>query len=104
MATFLSLIIDLKKLLRSDWPKRSAFLVNTVQKRVTVQISKTAEDRAKPSEDSRRSPENFRRSAKYFRSFPKIVRQSPEISEDHRIFLKLFQVEKIEGNTFCVPQ
>ena len=62
----------LEKLLSSDWLKRSAFLVSTVQKAVTqVEITtkisevkmKTAggqliyfEDRAKPSEDHRRFP------------------------------------------------
>ena len=151
-----TLIIHLKKLLGSDWLKRSAFLVNTgrkgystVQKsetrvQITTKISevktKTAggqpmyfEDRRRSCETFRRpyeafrrllkttrnlpkifedhpnTSECFRRSPEYFRSFPKItrtfsyisedhpntsedLRQSPEISEDHRIFSKLFQV------------
>ena len=106
---FSKLIIHLKKLLGSDWLKRSAFLVNTVQKRVTqcrkvkheckLQrrypklkrrlleanrcISKTAEDRAKPSKDFRRPYEAFRRPHETFRRFPKITRTLPNVSEDH---------------------
>ena len=159
VSSFYKVIIHLNKLLGSDWLKRSAFLVNTVQKRVTQckkvkhecklqrrypklkrrlpeanrRISKNAEDRPKPSEDFRKPYEAFRRlpkttrnlpkisedrsnisecsrrSPEYFRTLPKItrtlpkfsedrpnisedLRQSPEISEDHRIFSKLFQV------------
>ena len=123
-------IIHLKKLLGSDWLKRSAFLVNTVQKSVTrVQITtkisevKTKTARGQPMYfgDRRRSCETFRRFLKIARTFPKIIRilpkfskdgrntsedlrQSPEISKDHWIFLKLFQVLEDKGNTFCVPQ
>ena len=103
------LIIHLKKLLGSDWLKRSAFLVNTVQKRVTqcrkvkheckLQrrypklkrrlpeanrcISKTADDRAKPSEDRTKPSEDYRRPHETFRKFPKIARTFPSVSEDH---------------------
>ena len=102
-------LIHLKKLLGSDWLKRSAFLVNTVQKRVTqcrkvkheckLQrrypklkrrlleanrcISKTAKDRAKPSKDFRRSPEHFRMFLKITRILPKFSEDYPNISEDH---------------------
>ena len=65
-------------------------------------LPKTTEDHTKHSEDFRRSPEHFRMFSKITRTLPKIVRtvpiisehfrQSPEISEDHRIFSKLFQV------------
>ena len=83
-------------------------------------ISKTAEDRAKPSEDRTKPSEDYRRPHETFRRFPKIartfsecfrrspeyfrrlpedcpntsedLRQSSAISEDHRIFSKLFQV------------
>ena len=97
------LIKHLKKLLGSDWLKRSAFLVNTVQKRVTrVQIttkisevktktaggrciSKTAKDCAKPSD-------NFQRSPKYFRSFPNFARILPKTCDNLRRSPKLFQV------------
>ena len=98
------LIIHLKKLLGSDWLKRSAFLVNTVQKRVTQCrkvkhecklkrrypklkrrlpeanrcISKTAEDRAKPSEDRTKPSEDYRRPHETFRRFPKITRTFSE--------------------------
>ena len=126
------LIIHLKKLLGSDWLKRSAFLGNTVQKSVTrVQITmktaggptdvfrrplkivwnlpKISEDHTKPSKDYRRPHETFRRFPKIAQTLLKItrilpkfsedrpntsedLRQSPEISKDHRIFSKLFQV------------
>ena len=77
-------------------------------------ISKTAKDRVKPSEDFQRSPEFFQKSPEHFQRFPKItwilpkfsedppitsedLRQSPEISEDHRIFSKVFQVLEDRG-------
>ena len=72
------LIIHLKKLLGSDWLKRSAFLVNTAQKSVTwVQITtKAAGGQPTYFEDRWRSCETFRR-------FPKITRSLPKITEDH---------------------
>ena len=114
------LIIHLKKLLGSDCLKRSAFLVNTVQKRVTqcrkvkreckLQrrypklkrrlpeanrcISKTAEDRAKPSEDFRRPPEYFRRTPEHFRRAPEYFRRFPKTCDN------LLRSPKITGYFF----
>ena len=103
---FPSLIIHLKKLLGSDWLKRSAFLVNTVQKRVTqcrkvkheckLQrrypklkrrlleanrcISKTAEDRAKPSKDRTKASEQHTKPSEDFRRSPEHFRMFSKIT------------------------
>ena len=95
----LLLITHLKKLLGSDWLKRSAFLVNTVQEsetrvQITTKISevktKTAggqpmyfEDRRRSCETFRRPYEAFRRAHETFRRFPKITRTLPNVFEDH---------------------
>ena len=88
---FYKLIIHLKKLLSSDWQKRSAFLVNTVQKNETrVQIktkisevkTKTAGGQPMYFEDRRRACETFRRSYEAFRRLPKTTRNLPKITED----------------------
>ena len=112
--SFTILIIHLKKLLGSDWLKRSAFLVNTVQKRVTqcrkvkheckLQrrypklkrrlleanrcISKTAVDRAKPSEDRTKSSEEHTKPSEDFRKSPENVRMFSKIT---RILPKFFR-------------
>ena len=81
----------MKKLLGSDWLKRSAFLVNTVQKRVTVQKSETrvqittkiSEVKTKTAGGQPTYFEDRRRSCETFRRFPKTVRSLPKITEDH---------------------
>ena len=70
--------------------------------KTTRNLRKISEDRPNTSECSRRSPEYFRSLPMITRTLPKMyedrpnisedLRQSPEISEDHRIFSKLFQV------------
>ena len=79
------LIIHLKKLLRSDWLKRSAFLVNTVQKSVTrVQITtKISEVKTKTARGQPMYFEDCQRSCETFQRFPKTVRNLPKITEDH---------------------
>ena len=98
------IIIHLKKLLGSDWLKRSAFLVNTVQRRVTQcrkvkhecklkrRYPKTAGGQPMYFEDRRRSCETFRRPYKAFRRLPKTTRNLPKISEDRRVFPKITRV------------
>ena len=105
----------------SDWQKRSAFLVNTVQKSVTqVQIQqrypklkrrlpeatdvfwrppkivrnlpKISEDRMKPSKDYRRPRETFRR----FRRSPEHFRRSPEYFR--RLPKHFWRLATISGN------
>ena len=78
-------IIHLKKLLSSDWLKRSAFLVNTVQKSETrVQITtKISEVKTKTAGGQPIYFKVHRRSCETFRRFPKITWTLPKITEDH---------------------
>ena len=80
-----TLIIHLKKLPRSDWLKRSTFLVNTVQKSVTrVQITtKISEVKTKTAKGQPMYFEDRWRSCEAFRKLPKTTRNRPKISEDH---------------------
>ena len=88
---FLAIIIHLKKLLGSDWLKRSAFLVNIVQKRVTVQKSETrvqittkiSEVKTKTAGGQPMYFEDRRRLCETFRRFPKTVWSLPKTTEDH---------------------
>ena len=70
--------------------------------KITRTLPKIIEDHTNPSKAFRRSPEHIWRFPKNTRTLPKVsedhpntsenLRKSPEISEDHRIFSKLFQV------------